>query len=98
MNNQNINFIKQQMDERNRLKKEWTDKDTAETRNLTDRAIKEYDEKERTKKDYTSKIRSDNLLSLQKQIDDRRLRLADEDKLNMHEANLNNYIGVSSDI
>lgn len=94
LNQYNINYIKHQMDERTQLKKEFQTKDTLETMNLTQRAIQEFDEKEKAKKDYLSKIRQDNLQSLQRQIDERRSRMADEDKLNMNEANLNNYIGV----
>ena len=93
-NSQNINFIKTQMEERERLKRQWMQKDAYETRNLTNKAIQEFDEKDKAKRDYTSKIKSENLNALQKQIDDRRQRLADGDKLNLHEANLNNYIGV----
>lgn len=95
-NSQNINYIKTQMDERNRLKREWQEKDAYETRNLTEKAIQEYDEKEKMKRDYTNKLKGENLTALQRQIDDRRIRMADEDKLNSNEANLNNYIGVIS--
>jgi len=38
-NSQNINFIKNQMDERSRLKREWDERDAIETKNLTDRAV-----------------------------------------------------------
>lgn len=95
-NSQNINYIKTQMDERNRLKREWQEKDSYETRNLTEKAIQEYDEKEKMKRDYTNKLKGENLTALQRQIDDRRIRMSDEDKLNSNEANLNNYIGVIS--
>lgn len=57
----------------------------------------EFDEKENAKRNYTSKIKNDNLLALQKQMEERRLRMADEDKLNMNEANINNYIGTNVD-
>lgn len=93
-NSQNINFIKTQMEERDRLKREWMQKDAYETRTLTDKAMQEFDEKQRAKNEYTSKIKNENLNALQRQMEDKRLRMADEDKLNLHEANLNNYIGV----
>ena len=95
-NNHNINFIKTQMDERHRLKREWNNKDAYETRNLTDRAIQEFDDKEKLKTDYTNKLKGENLTALQRQIEDRRIRMSGEDNLNSNEANLNNYIGVSS--
>ena len=84
------------MDERNQLKKEFQTKDTMETMNLTQRAIQEFDEKEKAKRDYLNRIKQDNLQSLQRQIEERRSRMADEDKLNLNEANINNYIGVDS--
>lgn len=96
MNQYNINYIKHQMDERNQLKKEFQTKDTMETMNLTQRAIQEFDEKEKAKRDYLNRIKQDNLQSLQRQIEERRSRMADEDKLNLNEANINNYIGVDS--
>lgn len=93
-NSQNINFIKTQMEERDRLKREWHQKDAYEAKNLTEKAIQEYDEKERAKREYTNKIKNENLTALQRQMEERRQRMSDQDKLNMHEANLNNYIGV----
>ncbi len=59
--------------------------------------IQEFDEKEKTKRDFTNKLKEENLLALQRQMEDRRARMSDEDKLNMNEANLNNYIGTNID-
>lgn len=83
-----------QMNERDLIKKNLQERELVEDKYLTDKAIQEFDEKERLKRDHMSRIQNENLKALQYQIGERKRRLMNEDRMNINEANLNNYIGV----
>lgn len=91
----NTNFIKMQMDERDLIKRNLRDRDVIEEKYLSDKAVMDFDEKEGLKKHHMDQLRNENLVALQYQIDERKRRMMNDDKMNINEANLNNYIGVS---
>lgn len=92
--NNNTNFIKMQMEERDLIKRNLKDRDLIEEKYLSDKAVIDFDEKERLKKMHFDQLKNENLNALHYQMDERKKRMMNDDKLNINEANLNNYIGV----
>ena len=92
--NNNINFVKMQMEERDLIKRNLKDRDMIEEKYLSDKAVIDFDEKERLKKLHFDQLKKENLHKLHYQMEDRKKRMINDDKLNINEANLNNYIGV----
>lgn len=86
-----------QMNERSTIKRNLQERDMVEEMYLTEKAMKEFDEKERLRAEHLNKIKNDNLRALQYQIDEKRRRQLNEDKMNINEANLNNYMGTNID-
>lgn len=94
MNNSNIDFIKMQMEERDYLKRNIAENEMLEEKYLTDQAMNEYDQKEMLKREHMHRLQNQHLNQLQHQIEDRKKMYLNEDKMNINEANINNYIGV----
>lgn len=94
MNNQNIDFLKMQMDERDYVKRNMHNKEREEEDFLVGKAINEFDQKQTLKQEHMTRLQREHLDKLQSQIDERKRLMMNDDKMNINEANLNNYIGV----